>query len=651
MIKKQDILFPHKRVREIQDKLIDDVLYAINNKKNLIANAPTGLGKTVATIAPALTYILNENKKINKQNKQNKGNRKVIFFITPRHSQHKIVIETLKKIREKHNINIVAVDLIGKKKMCPLIKESIEVKEFSEFCKSMKEKNLCEYHSNIIKDNKISADARYLIEMLKKEPHHVEDVIKKSKQKKLCPYEISLLLSSDADVVIADYFHLFDPSIRNIIFKRMDISIENTIIIIDEGHNLPSRINDLLTSRLTTNMLIRAVREAKKFGYIDMIPFIVAIQDVLNDLISELEKRNKEESLIEKEMFIDKLNERIKQIIKYNKETNIVNFDTLIETFEDVANEIRETKKQSYIGSISRFLSNWLGSDQGFIRIFSIKKMNGVTNASLMYKCIDPTILTKDVVNNTSTTILMSGTLVPTSMYSDLLGFDDEKTIEKTYESPFPKENKIPIIMVNSTTKYTKRSEDEYKKIAKTCSKISDNVDGNVAIFFPSYIVRDNVYRFINTNKKIFLEDKFMNKEQREELINQFIKNKKKGALLLAVIGGSFSEGIDLPGDELKAVAVVGIPLSKPNLETKSIIRYYDKKFGKGKEYAYIFPAMNKAMQAAGRCIRSEKDKGAVIFIDSRYAMSNYSRYMQMKNPHVIATDEKAVKLIKEFFS
>jgi DNA excision repair protein ERCC-2 len=218
----------------------------------------------------------------------------------------------------------------------------------------------------------------------------------------------------------------------------------------------------------------------------------------------------------------------------------------------------------------------------------------------------------------------MSGTLTPTSMYKELLGIEAE---ELTLKSPFPAQNRMNLIVPKTTTKYEARSPEQYKEIAKTLADISSDVKGSIAIYFPSYYLRDEVSKSFSmlTVKTVFSEQPDMTKSEKQEFLDNFVKYKDSGAVLLAVISGSFAEGIDLPG-VLKMVIIVGLPLQKPDLETKALIEYYDKKFSKGWDYGYLFPAFTKTIQAAGRCIRSETDRGIIVFLDERYSWNNYYR-------------------------
>ncbi|MDP7180660.1 MAG: ATP-dependent DNA helicase [Candidatus Woesearchaeota archaeon] len=617
MDSKKEVLFPYKTIRNTQDDLIESIKKAVETKSNLIIHAPTGLGKTVAALAPAIPYAMK--------------NHLTIYFLTSRHTQHQIAINTIKDIKEHHNVNIITTDIIGKKWMC--IQPSVDAlysNEFNEYCKALKEENKCEFYSNTkTQDNKVSVEAKKTLNELKVlSPYHTEQVIKTCEVEKLCPHEISTLLAKKSNVIIADYYYIFNPAIRNIFFKKAGKQLENAIIIVDEAHNLPKRCRELLTQKLTTSMLERALKEARKYSYEETEEHLNSIRTILIELANKI---NSEEELIKKDDFVNRIN-------------LINNYEQMIGDLEFIGDEIREKQKQSYIGAISTFLSNWLGQDQGYSRILT-RTDNSIT---LIYRCLDPSLITKDVIDNAHSTILMSGTLTPTSMHKDILGFNDAE--EKEYKSPFPKKNKLSLIIPQTTTKFTKRSEQQYERIAEIIAKVVNLIPGNSAIFFPSYFLRDSIYKYFNykCKKTIIQEEPNLSKQDKQTILDKFHEYKKIGAVLLGVASGSFGEGVDLPGDLLKGVIVVGLPLDKPNLETKELINYYDRKFGKGWDYAYIFPAVTKTLQNAGRCIRSETDKGVTIFLDERYIWPNY--YKCFPTDYDVKVTRKYEEEIKEFF-
>ena len=624
----KEILFPHDKIRSIQDTVISDVHESIKNKKNIIIHAPTGIGKTVSVLAPALSYAMDKDL--------------TIFFLTSRQTQHKIAIDTLKQIKKKYNNDFCVADIIGKKWMCLQEVEALNSNDFSDYCKKLRDEGNCDFYINTRKKSMgptILAENN-LNEIKVLGPMHVEELVENCKKPKLCPYEIVSLLAKDAKVIIADYNSIFNFSIRDSLFARTNKKLENSIIIIDEGHNLPARARELLTAKLSTFIIDRAIKEANKFEFFDILIKLKSLKEVFEELGFDL-NFNKEEKLTRKYEFVDKINEKYK-------------YEDHINEFSLIGDLIKEKQKQSYVGSIGKFLEAWLNEDNGFARI--LKKDLSNNNLILNYRCLDPSLITRDVIERSHCTIIMSGTLTPTFMYKDILGFGNgDDTIEKTYNNPFPKNNRLCLIVPETTTKFTRRNNEEYAKIAEVCNKIINKIPGNTLLFFPSYDLRDKVYKNLYniSSKKFIIEKPNLSKEEKEKMLEEFKENKDKGAVLLAVATGNFGEGIDLPGDFLKGVVIVGLPLEKPNLETKELIDYYEERYGKGArkstdnaentrttssgsavsgtnsvgfDYGYTFPAITKCLQNAGRCIRSETDKGVIIFLDERFAWQNYLR-------------------------
>lgn len=615
-------LFPYDSIRDVQQDMIEQVADSISGGNDLIVHAPTGLGKTVATLGPALKYAME--------------NKKKIFFLTSRHTQHAIAIDTLREIKKKHRIEFVAVDLIGKKWMCTVPGvDKMRSGDFYEYCKKQRADGLCEQYSNTKSGNKLTTEGKLALKTLKQNsPAHIEEFTDLCGKDNLCAHELATTLAKEANVIVADYYYIFNPWIRDQFFNKSDILLSDCIVVVDEAHNLPDRMRTMMTIKLSNYTIKRAVTESKKVAETDIVYKLSKIQDILNEFSQDM--RNGDEKNIRKQEFINKI-------------SKIGDYDDIIADFTTAASRIKETEKQSSLITIAEFLDKWNGSDTGYVRIISQKKTHRESLIELSYRCLDPAIITKDTINNAHSTILMSGTLTPTAMYKDLLGFGPD-TIEARYSSPFPEENRLSMIIPDTTTKFSSRNPQMYERIAQICAEVTNRVPGNTAIFFPSYFLRDRVYEFFEekSKKTAFVEHSEMNKEEKTEFLNRFKSYKDSGAVLLGVVSGSFGEGIDLPGDLLKSVVVVGLPLQQPTLETKALIDYYDKKFSKGWDYGYVGPAFSKCMQSAGRCIRSENDRGIVVFLDERYTWPNYFKHFP------IDMDIKITKLyadrITEFF-
>jgi len=617
------ILFPHEKVRASQDDFIKKINEAIEKKENLIAHCPTGTGKTAAVLSVVLPFALKNNLKV--------------FFVTPRHTQHRIAVETLKLIKEKHKTEFTAVDLIGKKVMCaqPGVQDMTQA-EFYDYCTNAVKKGECEFYQNLRKNEKLTHEAREALDIINNNIMHVEDAREISKSRVLCPFEISILAVKKAAIIIADYHHILISSIRDSILGRAKKELSECIIIIDEAHNLPERCRDLLSTQLSTITIDRAKTEAAKLGYAEMAEIIGEIKNKIENLALKKVDKETKESFIKKE----ELKKEIEEIIK---------IDQLAENLLSIGSKTTEQKKRSYTIPLANFLLEWEGPDNGFARIIKNEKTKkGYHHTLVKYSCLNPALITSHIGDFSYSTICMSGTLKPLEMYRDLFGF---KTLIGEFPNPFPEHNRLNIIVPETTTKFTARSPEMYKKIAEYCAKITNEIHGNSAVFFPSYYIRNEVYNHLSrlSEKTILLEAQDATKQQKAELIETFKSYKNSGAVLLGVSRGNFGEGLDIENNILKCVVVAGIPLEKPDLETKQLINYYEEKFSRGWDYGYIMPAIISCLQNAGRCIRSEKDKGIVVFLDQRFIWDSYFKCFPQDSNLKITKDP--VSRIREFFN
>ena len=588
--------FPHNTVRDGQLELIVDLEKAFIEGKTLLAHAPTGLGKTASALSVAVKHAIENDKKI--------------FFLTNRHTQHQIAVNTLNLIRKKTGEQITCVDLIGKRWMCNQEISNLFGSDFNEFCKTIVEKGECEYYNNIKNKKGLSVEGKAKVaELEKRNCLHNEELIKFGQENKMCSYELALAMAKEAKVIIGDYYYLFNPFVQATLFNKLDIEMKDVILIVDEGHNLPSRVTDMLSNNLSSIMIKNSIMEAKKFHFNGMIFWLQEIMRILNEIANFTENDKGSEKLVDKDLFVRKVKA-------------VVDYEQFINELELAADEIRKKQRKSYLGGIATFLESWLGENEGYIRFISEQQSKYGPIVTLRYSCLDPALVTRNIFSQIDSGIIMSGTLKPTFMYADILGI--EKKMEKEYDSPFPLENKLAMIVPQTSTKYNLRGEAMYRKISEICQEISSLIPGNVALFFPSYYLRDQVSEFFESNKKLFFEKRDMTKEDKEIFLVKFKEAKVDGGILLGVTGANFAEGVDFPGDLLNGVVVVGLPLARPNLKTREVIKYYDQKFNKGWDYGYLYPAMSKCIQSTGRCIRSESDKGVVIYLDERFSWQNY---------------------------
>jgi DNA excision repair protein ERCC-2 len=615
-------LFPFDKVRGGQQELMRDVECVLDKGGHLVAHAPTGIGKTVAVVAPALSYALE--------------NGKTVFFLAPKHTQHTIVVDTLKKISAKYDTSFVSVDIIGKQWTCPHKVDGLDNKEFNEFCSAMKKDERCEGYNNVHK-NKLSKKAKDVIDKMREKPLHAEEVKEICSAAGLCPYEVCIEAGKGADFIICDYFHIFSLKVRKAFLSKLNKNLEDAILIVDEAHNLPNRIRSTLSRNLSEHSVIRAAKEAAFLDHELLAGGFKSMGSVLKSLGKGM--KSGEERFVKKTEFIEKL----------SGEADL-SYPELVDMSHTLGEEVLTlpNRYRSYSKNLSMFLESWAGEDIGYARIFRKEK-----NPRLTFRCLDPSVSSKDVFEVSHATILMSGTLLPLGMYSQVLGLDKKRTLEKEYKSPFPRGNRLSIIVPGVTTKFNERSDQMYQKYANILAGILAEVPGNAAVFFPSYRILEHVGRdlmAIGLKKEIILEKQEMDKDDRIELYRHLVKLMDgRGGVLLGVQAGSLSEGVDYANNMLDAVIIVGLPLEAPNLETKALIEYYDFVFERGWDYGYIYPAMNRVLQAAGRCIRSETDKGAIVLMDERFKWKNYSKCFPFDMDFIVT--EVPEKYIHRFFN
>ncbi len=594
-------LFPHEHIRPIQQDFIKTINEALEKKRSVIIDAPTGIGKTAGALAPTLSFALENNK--------------TVFFLTSRHTQHRLVIDTVREIMHKHGKRIIVADLIAKKHMCAQDgADAFHSGEFVEYCKRLRENNMCEYYTNFKSGQKLSPRSEKVIsDITHSKPLHTEELVSSCKSAGVCPYEIAGQVASQANLIVCDYSLIFHPQMRASLLGRMKKDLTGAIIVIDEAHNLAPRLRDMMSSRVSTIAIMRAQKEAAKLEDEELSEALAGMRQNLEELGNSVEF----ERTVSKEELLECI------------ETD--DLEEFTSKLEKAAQIVRETQQHSSLGALAEFLNLWTSDETGFVRVLAKQKIRGEIVLTVRHRALDPSSWTAPVLTQAHSTIAMSGTLTPTFMYRDILGLD-ETSAQVNLPSPFPSENRLTMVVPEVTTKYTSRSPAMYEKIASICAKISNSVPGNVAIFFPSYHLRDDIHRLFHSQsrKRFFLEMQEFTKKEKTDFLEEFKASTPNG-VLLGVTGGNFSEGVDIQGNILKAVIIVGLPLEHPDLETKALIDYYDKLFGRGWEYGYLIPAFNKAIQSAGRCIRSGTDRGAMIFLDERYGWPAYRKYFPSK--------------------
>jgi len=599
-----DYLFRFGKARPNQETMIDDIYKALEQRHDIFINAPTGIGKTDASLGAALTFALK--------------NGLDVFFLTPKISQHKIAMEAVSGIKKKFGLDFNFADIVGKRNICINDKiNAIESDGFYSACESVVKSGKCTYFSNA---KNFDAGEKGLMEAIENGHNALLDY---SYGKGVCTYEVAAKYAKNCKVIIAGYSHLLNPYNKGTFLKKIGHNIDNAIIIWDEAHNLINIANAYFSTAISESGIDAAERELKAISSnIDL--------DYLKFAIKKLAARklSKEKS----EAFVEK--EDITELMESE-------YEKLIDTLEKAGLEYIQAKgaKRSAILHVARFLRGFLEADESTAKIVTNRNGRIRLNVSCLYPNRALPILQEAYAN-----VFMSATMEPMSMYADMFGLANSEM--KSYASPFPKLNKIAFIDEEFTTKFTQRSNEQYMKIAKRIEEIKESIPGSLAVFFPSFTVLEGISRHVNVSKK-YIQRRDMQSPATEALLKRFMED--DGSTLMAVMGGSLSEGVDYKNNSIKGIVIVGVPLTVPDLELKAKIAYFDKRFNeKGMDYAYIIPAVVRAVQAAGRAVRNENDRAVLVFMDKRYSWRMYRA--AISNSIEIADSKDYIKSIRFFW-
>lgn len=617
------IYFPYEQIRGGQQEFINDIQTALNTEKHLVAHAPTGIGKTVSVLCVAIPFCLEHKKKL--------------VYLIPKQTQHKIVVETIKYITEKFNLDLKVVDFIGKQAMCPNeeINSDFPI-VFNIKCKNFVKHKACNYSVN--------SNSPEVGTLLYNHIYNVEEMCSLCVENEMCPYQIAIRSLRDADIIICDYNHLF----TGLLAKKSKVEYEDMVIVFDEAHNLPDRSRDHQSDILTKGTIQNAINENK---YGDSEDLITRKLDMMLSLFDKesytFDSTENQEKTIEQSGFISDVQSVISSVFSDNDDISYTSF------VDEIVDTIDENSNNPYTIKLAEFLAGWYNIDDATFRLYSewTTRRDGkqAKSVKLEYRGLDPSVVVAPVASEAHSVILMSGTLYPMSMYQDLMGLEPERTLLKQYASPFPPENKLSIATKYITSQYKKRGPAMYMDIASMIHRVVDSTPGSCAVFFTSYAFMKEVINRLPTftKNKIIVENKDMTKKDKD-MMYDFIS--RRGGVLCGVMGGSLSEGYDYKNNVIKSIVLVGMPLSPPTIDSNNLVAYYSKKFGSdaGKKYGYVYPCLRSVVQAAGRGIRGPNDRCCIIYADLRYNWTQYSSYFDTKIQQLEKSD--VIREVKNFW-
>ncbi len=621
-------LFPYDEIRDGQKRFTRDVTLAVQSGKHLVAQAPTGIGKTAAALAPALQAALD--------------GKKTVLFLTSRQSQHRIAVETLRKVAETRGVRFGLVDLVAKRDMC-LRPEAADLHpaRFPDFCGRETRTKSCQYLGDV--DDATLAKVRDGV-------LHVEELMAVSKKAHLCPHLVALAAAKQAQVVVADYNHLFSD-LRDSSLERLGLKLQDAIVVVDEAHNLPERIRQNHSHRVGPYLIDQVEAEARSHKAGAVVQDLAALRACLSTLTlkaaadgtSRASFGNDAKQVARLE--VDDLNaafeaERSKGMFSTRR--------TLADFVADLGELAKKVRKQAddavHSEELGEALDDWGRFRDGALRYIETE----AGQVTLHVRLLDPALPAASVFHRVHSAILMSGTLRPPEMVRDVLGLDASRTAVRSYPSPFPPQNRLTLIAQGYSTRYSERGAGLWDRIAVTLARTIAATKGNVAVFAPSYAVLRDVKAALDVQepaKASIVEEPGLSKADRDQVVADLAEAKAgKGAILYGVLGGSFAEGVDFKGNLLSVVAVVGLPLAPPDLEVEAMVARFEQRFpGLGRAYGYTFPAMSKVLQAMGRGIRGPDDKCVVLLLDERYLGPPYRGLLPEDAPVQASREPEAI--------
>lgn len=614
----KQLVFPYE-YRPGQKELATYVYQTIYHKRKLFLEAPTGVGKTLSTVFPTIKSM-------------GEGLTEKIFYLTAKTITRTVAENCLSLLREQ-DVKVKSVTITAKEKICPL--EETECNP-----------DHCPYANGHF--DRIN-DAMY--DLLTHEDAFTREKIEEYAEKhQVCPFEMCLDMSLFSDVIVCDYNYVFDPKVY---LKRFfaEGTAHDYAFLIDEAHNLVERGREMYSATLVKEDFLR------------------------------LKKLVKEESP-KMEHQLQKCNQELlhlkRQCVDYREEELIAPFvmalTRLYSTMDDYldGHEDSPIRKDilEFFFQVAQFLNIYEIVDENYI-MYSYFLSNG--EFALKLFCVNPSKNLQERMQKGRSTILFSATLLPIQYYKKLLGAE-EGDYEVYAQSTFQEEKRALFIASDVTSKYTRRTEDEYEKIARYIYEIVQQRYGNYMIFFPSHAFLQQIYDvfmdkyYQEQYMECVIQEDYMNEAEREAFLQRFqveenelpdlrginmeIEVEEKCLLGFCVMGGIFSEGIDLRKDSLIGALVVGTGIPQVCSERELLKTYFDDQGENGYDYAYRYPGMNKVLQSAGRVIRTAEDIGVIALLDERFLTMSYKKLFPREwNDYQVVTVDTIAKRTEKFWN
>ena len=590
-------------LRPYQKSAIDFIIKTLGKGQDAILQAPTGSGKTLMMLISGIIYA--------------KNNEKRVLYLTRTNSQQKNIRKEILNIQKFFGIK--AVIMQGRTNMCPMYMEMEKDRDFtpeslSRMCSSLKRKKVehidggCPYFNDEIKNPQ---NVNFILD----NAPSPEDLFIDFTKRGICPYESVKYAMKDAELVVMPYAYFISPDMASTVMYNWRVSREDIVILIDEAHNLPDIARNVFSMQITWNSIGLCEKEAVEYGDPEILSgirisdFMEIIRMSMIDLAENLN-----ESTVEKRVnFRD-----IYDFMAISSRKRPEDIEYMIDAIDSYGENIENLKEQknrvpmSHLKVLSRKLSFMqFAHEERYICI--VKKEGNTESISIEAFCLDPSIILEEL--RKSRTIQVSATIEPLWLYRNMTGFENSDYLD--IGKVFPPENLMVLYDRELTTKYDEFDIEEIKSYRKKLQNIFTKFTQRTMVLFPSFRILEIITREMK-GFDFLVEKRDMKAQEFQKLMKKF--NNGEG-ILMGVMGGRLSEGIDLPGKLLELLVVVGIPFPKPDIKQRTLSSYYSSLYGNGWQYAFLYPATVKVRQAIGRLIRSRNDRGVVIIMDNRAEM------------------------------
>lgn len=609
----QKLEFPYE-YREGQKQLVSDVYRTIHRGKNLFIEAPTGVGKTISTIFPAVKAV-----------GENLGDR--IFYLTAKTITATVAKETFQLLREQ-GYQAKTIQLTAKEKLC--LCEEMECNPVN-----------CPYakgHFDRVNDA--------VFELLQESDMFTrEEVLEQAQKHKVCPFEMSLDVATWADNIICDYNYAYDPNVYLKRFFQEGVK-GDYIFLVDEAHNLVDRSREMYSAAIYKEDFLAIKRLMKNYN-----KKIEKLLERCNKILLEYKRECENYCLYEN---IGNLHFALMLLV-----SEIEDFLQQPRRFKGNRAEYME-KPWDFLGK--KELLDFYFQVRNFLRIMELVDEHYQIYTEIqedgrfMMKlfCVDPSENLQKCIEKGRSTIFFSATLLPIQYYKNLLSTDKDNYAIYA-QSTFQENQRLLAFGNDVSTKYTRRNEKEFKKIAEYIVKTIHCKKGNYMVFFPSYKLMNQVYEsFLEMdagNTESVVQENSMKEAEREAFLQKFEEQYETSFVAFCVMGGIFSEGIDLTNDKLIGAIVVGTGLPQISNEREILKNHFEAVSGNGFDYAFRYPGMNKVLQAAGRVIRTTEDRGVILLLDDRFLQSDYQGlYPREWNERKICNVNTVEDIVKDFW-